>query len=46
MLQCPVRKIRPPKFNRGTLIEIHIADIHFGVIDTISNINRSIFNED
>ena len=33
MLQCPVRKIRPPKFNRGTLIEIHIADIHFGVID-------------
>ena len=33
MLQCPVIRIRQPKFNRGTLVEIHIADIHFGVID-------------
>lgn len=33
-MKCPVRRINMnPVFNRGALTEIHIADIHFGVID-------------
>ena len=34
MLKCPVIRINN-NFNqkRGSLIEVHIADIHFGVID-------------
>lgn len=34
MLKCPVKRINTNiNFNRGSLIEVHIADIHFGVID-------------
>ena len=33
-MKCPVERINMnPVFNRGSLIEVHIADIHFGVID-------------
>lgn len=33
MLRCPVVRLTQPRFNRGILVEVHIADIHFGVID-------------
>ena len=40
MLKCPVKKINMNfNQNRGSLIEIHIADIHFGVIDPIIQYN-------
>lgn len=33
-MECPVFRIyKTPKYHRGALVEIHIADIHFGVID-------------
>lgn len=34
MLKCPVMRINNNiNLNRGSLVEVHIADIHFGVID-------------
>lgn len=37
---CPVTRINmTPKYNRGHLVEIHIADIHFGVIDPRTQYN-------
>ena len=40
MLKCPVTRINNNlNLNRGSLIEIHIADIHFGVIDPITQYN-------
>ena len=33
-MECPVSRIyRTPLYSRGVLTEVHIADIHFGVID-------------
>lgn len=40
MLKCPVTRINMNfNKNRGSLIEVHIADIHFGVIDPITQYN-------
>lgn len=40
MAKCPVMRINNNiNYNRGSLIEIHIADIHFGVIDPLTQYN-------
>lgn len=40
MLKSPVKRINMnPIFNRGSIVEIHIADIHFGVIDPKTQYN-------